>query len=357
VVTLPDESRLALARRLRALREEQWPERAITQSQLGQALGGAKRLSVSLISSWESPSQAVIPPITRLTAYATFFATERSVEQQPFRVLPVKQLTKDERARREHLLNELKELRAAALSTPVSDPVPGSLWHFPDRNTVTIVCARLPAHLRVAARYTDPASPDYVELYTYTDLDSLFELSGHIRAFNPSISVNLRAAEDLTKDDYTTHLVLLGGVDWNEVTRDLLERVEFPVSQVTRHDESDAGGFEVRGEGKPRRYRPQFDKDGHLVEDVAQFYRDRNPYNLRRTVTICNGMYGRGTLGTVRALTDTRFRDRNTGYLQHRFPGAEAFGLLTRVAVVRGQVLTPDWTLPESRLYEWSRTP
>lgn len=355
-MTLPDESRLALARRLRALREEQWPERRITQAELGKALGGSKPLSVSLISSWESSTQAVVPPLPRLTAYATFFATERSLAKQPFRLLPLSDLAEDESARREELLNELTELRAAALDTPVSDPVPGSLWRFPDGNTVTIVCARLPVKLRAAARYTDPESPDYVDLYTYTDLDSLFELHGHIRAFNPSTQVNFRAAEELSKDDYTTHLVLLGGVDWNEVTRDLLDRVELPVNQVTRHAQSDAGGFEVRGDRKARLYQPQFDENGHLMQDVAQFYRDRNPYNLKRTVTICNGMYARGTLGTVRALTDTRFRDRNTGYLERRFPGAEAFGLLTRVFVVRGQVLTPDWTLPESRLHEWSRS-
>ncbi|HKS44893.1 MAG TPA: helix-turn-helix transcriptional regulator [Amycolatopsis sp.] len=349
----PGESRLALARRLKALREEHWPDRGITQLQLAQAFGGRKPLSVSLISSWESLVQPVVPPVNRLSAYATFFATERSVGQESYRVLPVSQLSSEELARREELLRELRGLRSGALQE--ADPVT-SLWHFPDLHTVTIVCAQLPVELRMDHSYTDRDSPDYVELYTYADLDALIELYGHIRAFNPPIQVNFRTAQDLMPDDYTTHLVLLGGVDWNVVTKDLLDRVELPVSQVARAEKSDIGGFEVFPDsGKPELFTPRLDRNGYLIEDVAHFYRDRNPYNLKRTVTICNGMFGRGTLGAVRALTDARFRDRNTGYIRRRFGNAEAFSVLTRISVVRGQVLTPDWTLPESVLHEWSR--
>jgi hypothetical protein len=67
-------------------------------------------------------------------------------------------------------------------------------------------------------------------------------------------------------------------------------------------------------------------------------------------------MYGRGTYGVVRALTDARFRDRNEGYLRSRFDTSRAFSVISRVAVVETQVLTPDWTLPDSRLYEWEDT-
>jgi hypothetical protein len=75
-----------------------------------------------------------------------------------------------------------------------------------------------------------------------------------------------------------------------------------------------------------------------------------------RYVTICNGMYGSGTYGAVRALTDERFRDRNADYLRETFGNSEAFCILSRVTVETGRVLTPDWTLPETRLFEWSRS-
>ncbi|MFC5104244.1 hypothetical protein [Kibdelosporangium philippinense] len=72
-----------------------------------------------------------------------------------------------------------------------------------------------------------------------------------------------------------------------------------------------------------------------------------------RTVTICNGMFGRGTYGVVRALTDARFRDRNSAFLAQHFKDAEAFSILTTVSVVSGNVVTPDWTQPETRVHEW----
>jgi transcriptional regulator with XRE-family HTH domain len=352
-----EDSRQALARRLKALREECWPGQGMTQHQLAEALGGKKALSISLISSWESPLTPAVPPVQRLAAYAGFFATRRSVEQEPFRLLLMSQLTDDERGRRDDLLRELTELRTAAVREPAvrvaAANSPGTgVWHFPDLRTVTIVCAQLPAELRVS--YADPSSPDYVELYTYADLDALIELYGHIRAFNPAIQVNFRTALELTPDDYTTHLVLLGGVDWNAVTRKLLERVELPVSQVARDEKSDISGFEVRQDGSPQLLAPQFDENGQLVEDVAHVYRGLNPFNVKRTVTICNGTYGRGTLGAVRSLTDSRFRDRNEAYLKSHFADADAFSIITRVSVVMGQVVTPDWTVPGTLLHERS---
>lgn len=52
------------------------------------------------------------------------------------------------------------------------------------------------------------------------------------------------------------------------------------------------------------------------------FLRAPNPFNQKRTVTLCNGLFGQGVLGAVRALTDERFRDRNANYLAERFAGS-----------------------------------
>ena len=65
-------------------------------------------------------------------------------------------------------------------------------------------------------------------------------------------------------------------------------------------------------------------------------------------------MYGSGSYGAVRALTDARFRDRNGEYLDTHFSGSELFCILTRVTVTNVVPLTPDWTIAENRLFEWS---
>ena len=342
----------------------------ITQPLLATALGG---VSVPLISSWESASNPKIPPLPRLEAYATFFATQRSLEGGSPRLLSDGEMTPAERQVRDDLRNELMHLRGQAMSVAgaagaaetaeaaeVSASLSAGPWRFEDGKPITIICAQLPAHLLERIPYTDPADPQYVGLYTYADLDALFELHGHLRAANPTSQVNLRAAQKLQPDDYTTHLVLLGGIDWNVATRSVLDRLGLPVRQVAGEGIPESLYFEAERDARAVRHRPVLEDVGEgqvLRQDVALFARAVNPYNRRRTVSICNGMFGGGTYGAVRALTDARFRDRNAQYLAERFAGSESFCVLTRVAVENGVALTPDWTLPENRLFEWSTSP
>ena len=145
----------------------------------------------------------------------------------------------------------------------------------------------------------------------------------------------------------------------NEATTSVLGRLQLPVRQVTDWEREGGAYFEVTSEdGSKVEFRPHLDKSGGrtiLREDVALFARAVSPFNRKRFVTICNGMYGRGTYGAVRALTDERFRDRNREYIQAQFADSEAFCILTRVTVENRLTLTPDWTLPETRLFEWPR--
>jgi len=362
VVPQTDEPGEALPRRLRELRTERWSGHSLTQRQLGTALGRHKPLSVALISSWENLSNPTAPPTRHLEAYALFFATERSVAQEPPRLLELGELNADELASRDDLLDELIELRNATRTGDSpghheSAPTIGeSSWRFPVDQDVTIVVAPVPAKEFATIPHTSPTDPDYVRLTRFSDLDALVELHGFIRAVNPINKIKFRTSDELRQDDYTSHLVLIGGVDWNEATRDIFRRYPMPVKQKTRLTTEDLGAFTVMENGSERSFEPTLTGDGDrriLTRDIAHFYRSTNPFNHKRTVTVLNGMFSRGTFGAVRALTDVRFRDRNEEYVQDRFGGSDTFSILTQVDVVRGRVLTPDWTNSGTRLHEW----
>jgi hypothetical protein len=371
-----EDPRQVFARRLRALREECWPGIKVKQSQLAAALSGDgnRSVSVPLISSWESLTNPKVPPEHRIRDIATFFASPRSLDGQVAHLLSRDEMDVQERAARDQLLQELTRLRDEALAAPeqprLRTTVPGAAleivqslnagpYRFKDGEAVTIVCAQLPEKMLQRMPYADPLDPDFIELYRYSDLDSLLELFGHLRAANPASRVGFRAAGRLGPDDYTAHLVSLGGVDWNRATSSVLDRLQLPVTQVNEWGKERGTYFEVTKEdGHKAAYHPRLHQSGGqkiLLEDVALFARAVSPFNRKRFVTICNGMYGRGTLGAVRALTDERFRDRNTEYIQAQFADSEAFCILTRVTVENNVALTPDWTLPETRLFEWSR--
>jgi transcriptional regulator with XRE-family HTH domain len=345
----------SLAARLRELRGD------VPQRTIAAGLG----VSVPLISSWEKGK--AVPPPDRITGYATFFATDRSIDAKGHpRLLAPDELTAHEAERFRGLLAELLELRPstavpplAASSLDLETRVPWEgLWHFRDRAPITIVCAALPADLRADERYTSPESPDFIELYAYADLDALMELYGHLLAANPGVSVNRKLADNLTQTDITNHLVLLGGVDWNPMTRRVMAALDLPVSQETRDDDPDVGAFRAVDADGVHVFRSTLEEGQphpRLTSDVAQFCRGPNPFNRKRMVTICNGNYGRGTYAAVRTLTDPRFRDRNRDYLESRFGPDDTYSILAQVSIVDGEVITPDWTQDGTVLHEWAK--
>jgi hypothetical protein len=373
-----DDPRQVLARRLRALREEHWPGRKVNQAQLAAALsgGGRRSVSVPLVSSWESRSDPKVPPESRIQDIATFFASPRSFDGETGRLLRPEELTEPEQAALDQLQRELARLREDALGAPSMRPDPPAgpegmqtiarsfrtnLYRFAVGDRITIVCGQVPEDMVERMPYSDPEDPDYIDSYRYSDLDALIELFGHLRSINPTSRVRFKAAYQLSGDDYTGHLVSLGGVDWNVATSSVLGRLQLPVIQVNEWDQEGGAYFEVtEPDGRKVAHRPLLEDSGGktiLREDVALFAWAVSPFNQKRFVTICNGMYARGSYGAVRALTDERFRDRNMEYIHDRFATSEAFCILTRVTVENTLTLTPDWTLPETRLFEWSREP
>jgi transcriptional regulator with XRE-family HTH domain len=344
----------ALAARLRGLRTTAWPHISIKQPMLATALG----VSVPLVSSWENVRQPAVPPAERLEGYARFFSTARSLSGDRPRLLPDAELTIEEQAEMEQLRTELLAMRSDAVGTVVlqkathTAPVRDSFWRFHDGAPVTIVCAPLPRDLQADDAYSDPNSPDYVHLYGYADPDALIELFGTIRAANPDSTVTYRLTP-VAGRHLTTHLVLLGGFDWNELTPQVMRKLRVPISQRRREPDYVEGAFVTEANEVFSSVLRDDNGKRLLVEDVAHFVRGPNPFNRKRTVTICNGNYGRGTYAAVRALTDERFRDRNWEYLRSRFGDNEILSVLARVEIVAGEVVTPDWSLPGTVLHTW----
>lgn len=176
-----DDPRLALSRRLRALREEHWRDRRITQHQLAQALGGAKPLAVPLISGWESATNPKVPAMRWIEQYAAVFATTRSFEGPLPHLIAAAEMTSEERRGMDELRQELTQLRNDAMraqyevgspSGPAARSFSGSgtavagegqmtrsiqsgPWRFGEGQVITLVCAQLPPELRAKQIYAD----------------------------------------------------------------------------------------------------------------------------------------------------------------------------------------------------------
>jgi hypothetical protein len=251
------------------------------------------------------------------------------------------------------LLDELLELHAGARGGAPQEALVAARrsWHFTDSGPLTIVCAQLPRE--AAPEIADQDNPNYTRLAGFADLDAMVELLGHVRAENPGMGVFYKAAKDVRADDLSGHVVILGGIAWNEVTERLIDLSELPVRQKEVSGLTTGEIFVTESDGGE--FRPKLvEKSGKLklMEDVGLLVRMQNPLNSNRTLTMCNGIHSRGVLGAVRALTDARLRESNERYIARNFP-VNQFGILMRVQVIEGETLTPDLHTGGTVLHEW----
>jgi hypothetical protein len=344
---------LELAQRLRQLRQ-QWPEARLTQDKLATAFSEEEKVAAATVSTWESLKTPKLPPAHRLTAYARFFATRRSVEGTPT-LLAAAKLSADEKKVYQQLRAELLELRSATSGEPYEEETSfARSWHFPDSGRITFVCAQLP--MDETGPFGKESNPNFTELQTYADIDALMELHGHIRAENPTANVRYRTPLDVETDELTGHLILLGGVAWNDLTGRLSEMANLPVKQIEKPPLKSGEIFIADIEGVEHEFWPEW-MDGDtevLAEDVGLLVRVPNPLNASRTLTICNGIHSRGVYGAARTLTDMEFRDGNERYIATKLGGADSFAILMSVKILKNKVMTPDFNSQGVVLYEWT---
>jgi hypothetical protein len=344
----PNASRaVRLARALRELRESTWPDHVLTQSQLARALSSDGRIAPATLSSWESATNPKTPSAARISVYARFFCTRRSLEGEPH-LIPEDQLTPVEHDRLRRLESQLLELFNA------DAPNERRSFQF-DAGPVIVICPMALAEVQ------DPdgevQDPNYTRLRQYGDLDALIELYGHLRAENPTFDVFHKLASYVVSDDLACHVILLGGIGWNEVTRRFQNAIsQVPIRQIAVDDLKGGNVFRVETGDSVKSFYPEYGDLGdgkELMADVGYLARLRNPFMANRTLTICNGIFSRGVLGAVRCLTDARVREENEKYLADKFPEGE-FAILLRVPVVANESLSPDLQCRSSRLYEWA---
>jgi hypothetical protein len=364
----PPAAAALLARRLRELRQSRFPEAKLTQSALGHALSPEEPVAISTLSAWENLRTPTLPSRARLSAYAQFFATKRSLLGAPH-LVPLEELTPEEHEARNELERELFRLRE---SDAGEVPSPRESWRFADGAPITIICSDLAESDILLGPLSDMDNPNYSELLSCADLDALMALYGHLSSRNPEATIRFTRASQATSDDMTSHLVLLGGIAWNDVTRRLNDSGGMPVRQVA--DEKIPSGEIFETVGRPNqgagpdqveKYTPRWWKDdpgtkerpGMLLEDVGMLAQLPNPFNVHRTLTYCTGIHSRGVLGAVRCLTDATVSDANERYLEETFPGSDRFVILMRVPVVGGRTISPSLSSPHTVLFQWPDTP
>ncbi len=323
---------------LRALRKNA-PEGPASQVMVARALG----VSSQQVSNWEAGKQR--PPRERIEAYATVFATPRSfpAHGDPVMITP-SSLTPQEQERRELLLAEM-----LAIATP-AEPEPegaaaaaapsAAFWRFPhdDRRIVIIASKQLPGAISTVDE-ADPRHPDHQRSLLMADPDAVTEVYAAIRAYNPNSMIDIILSDQVREDDFSGHVIIIGGATVNRYTQWMSDRMGLPVASevmtdlrerqfnVTPPANSAAvpSTAEIAADGHWQ-FRADLAQDltihtrtpsrvPRLKRDVALIARRPNPENTQTTVTLLYGLYARGTYGAARVFTDRALSEQNEAFL------------------------------------------
>ena len=169
------------------------------------------------------------------------------------------------------------------------------------------------------------------------------------------MEVFFKSAPHVVADDLSGHVVIIGGIGWNDITRRILDLTRLPVTQQADPAVRSGEIFVVEIDGKEGRYLPKWSETdpAKMLKDVGLLVRVPNPLNSNRTLTMCNGIHSRGVLGAVRSLTDPRLREYNERYIARNFQNNQQFGILMGIQVIEGRAMTPDFSIAGTVLYQW----
>jgi transcriptional regulator with XRE-family HTH domain len=337
-----------LAEHLRDLREQEH----LTQKQLARLLGGSDPLSIATISLWEKPGSDRLPPEQRLAAYARLFCTSRSFVGDRPRLLSAAELSEQERERESELYDELIALRKRAQSTNVSAVAKGqlsSIWHFPDRIAVSIVCS----DATEPPPYAQPSDLNYTRYARYADLDALIEVFGQVKADNPARMIRILPVGRLVQDFALNHLIIIGGAA-SDAASLFAQDIPLPTPEEILGTDPVTHLFRGSVGEETREFTSRRDDEGNMIQDVGLIARGPHPIIPGGTVTLLSGITSRGVHGAALCFIDSPVRDTNERYLESAFGNVESFCILINIPVQNGLALPPNLWRENTSLYEWS---
>lgn len=180
------------------------------------------------------------------------------------------------------------------------------VWGFGEFDVATVVCSELDE----AEERQHPEPWEFIYLSKYGDQDALIEALTTIHELYPTVHVSYMTGTELWEqrenDALAGNLVLVGGPDYNRMTRALERYCPFEYSE--------AGGDNnisirlKRGGQKFTPRRTETSPEEYL--DYGFFVSRRNPYNLQKRLVIVGGCHTRGVYGAIRAFRFLR-RDKD----------------------------------------------
>lgn len=172
-----------------------------------------------------------------------------------------------------------------------------SLWGFNENDAVYIVCPEL----EEPEKRQEPEEEEFLYLGKYGDIDSFIVMYTSLSKLYPQLNIKFCTGEEFDKqpgNPYAENLILIGGPDYNRVTRVFMKHTPFEFLEkdevtILRHQES----------GKE--FESKFvDYNGiEEITDYGFFLKISNPNNPNKKVVMINGIHTYGVYGAAKCFS------------------------------------------------------
>jgi hypothetical protein len=182
------------------------------------------------------------------------------------------------------------------------------VWGFKDRDSVILVCSELDEPEK--RQKVEPR--EFIYSLKYGDVDAYFEVVVTLLRVYPSIKLRVMSAgeAETTKLDIGSHLVVIGGPDYNPLANRVMSwdtQFLYRSPYVDTRSESHPNEIVLFDQVKQKEY-------CHLndTRDYGYFERIVNPHNSDRLVVLIGGCHTIGVTGAAKAFSLTPQEDGAT---------------------------------------------
>lgn len=221
------------------------------------------------------------------------------------------------------------------------------LWSFNPTDTVYIVCPEL---LRPEERQ-NPEINEFLYLGKYGDIDSFLVLFASLSKLYPNVNLKFCTSKEfnmLPGNPHSENLILLGGPDYNEVTRYYIEKRKIsPYEFILLGEDEDEIG--IKHPHSDRIYCASFETDEQLkcIMDYGFFVRTKNPSNEHKKLFMVNGIHTYGVYGAAKCFalhedSDYEVANNNCKEVIFSIGSNSCFAALFQVNCVSNKIQTPS---------------
>jgi hypothetical protein len=180
------------------------------------------------------------------------------------------------------------------------------IWGLKDGDHVIVVCSELPniEERQFVKDVEDESKREFIYNLKYGDVDAYFEVIVTLLRLFPKIKLRILSSGEVEqiRADFTQHLILIGGPDYNSITKKYLKKgitqIDYRCPETNECSSIHPNEIVIFDRASGQEY-CEFTSE----KDFGYFERIKNPDDPRKNIILIGGCHTIGVTGAVKAFS------------------------------------------------------